>query len=114
MANTGLRFWTVEHPFGMLIGVALAHIGRGRIRKTRDAVRKHRTALIFFTLALIVIVISIPWPGRPIIGRPLFRLKGISRSAGGFARQVPRTPRQEQAASVQEVSRATFMAPLLN
>ena len=74
MANIGLRFWTVEHPFGMLIGVALAHVGRARIRKTPDAVRKHRTALIFFTLALIVIVISIPWPGRPIVGRPLFRI----------------------------------------
>jgi hypothetical protein len=74
MANTGLRFWAVEHPFGMLVGIALAHIGRSRIRKTADAVRRHRTALIFFTLALIVIVISIPWPGRAIVGRPMFRM----------------------------------------
>jgi len=74
MANTGLRFWTVEHPFGMLVGIALAHIGRSRIRKTTDAVRRHRTALIFFTLALIGIVISIPWPGRAIVGRPMFRM----------------------------------------
>ena len=74
MANTGLRFWTVEHPFGMVVAITVAHIGRGRIRKTSDAVRRHRTALIFFTIALILIVISIPWPGRAIIGRPLFRL----------------------------------------
>ena len=74
MANTGLRFWTVEHPVGMIAAIAVAHIGRGRIRKTSDAVRRHRTALIFFTIALILIVISIPWPGRPIIGRPLFRM----------------------------------------
>jgi hypothetical protein len=74
MANSGLRFWTVEHPFGMIVGIALAHIGRSRIRKTTDAVRRHRTALIFFTLALIVIVISIPWPGRAVIGRPFFRM----------------------------------------
>ena len=74
MANTGLRFWTVEHPFGMIVAIAVAHIGRSRIRKTTDAVRRHRTALIFFTIALIVIVITIPWPGRAIIGRPMFRM----------------------------------------
>jgi hypothetical protein len=74
MANTGLRFWTVEHPFGMFLALAVAHIGRGRIRKASDATRRHRTALVFFTIALILIVISIPWPGRAIIGRPLFRM----------------------------------------
>jgi hypothetical protein len=76
MANTGLRFWTVEHPFGMIVAIALAHIGRARIRKATDAVRRHRIALIFFALALIAIVITVPWPGRAIIGRPLFRFGG--------------------------------------
>ena len=74
MKNDGLRFWTVEHLIGMVIGITLAHIGRGRISKTTDAARRHRTALVFFTLALIVILLSIPWPGRPIVGRPLFRM----------------------------------------
>ena len=74
MGNAGLRFWTVEHPFGMLIGLILAHIGRARVRKISDAARRHRTVLIFFTLALIVILVSIPWPGRPIVGRPLLRM----------------------------------------
>jgi len=74
MANTGLRFWTVEHPFGMFLAIAVAHIGRVRIRKATDAVRRHRTALVFFTIALILIVISVPWPGRAITGRPLFRM----------------------------------------
>jgi hypothetical protein len=74
MGNTGLRFWTVEHPFGMIVAIALAHIGRARIRKTSDAVRRHRTALIFVALALLVMLITIPWPGRAIIGRPLLRL----------------------------------------
>ncbi len=72
MSDAGLRFWTVEHPFGMIVGVVLAHIGRARTRRTTDAVKRHRAALIFFTLALVVILLSIPWPGREI-GRPLFR-----------------------------------------
>jgi hypothetical protein len=72
MANSALRFWAVEHVTGMVIGIALAHIGRTRIHKTGDDRRRHRLAALFFTLALIVILASIPWPGTPY-ARPLFR-----------------------------------------
>jgi len=71
MRNSLLRFWAVEHTFGMAIGVALAHIGRVRTRKVAPA-RRHRTAAIFYGLALLAILISIPWPGTPA-GRVLFR-----------------------------------------
>ena len=71
MANSMLRFWAVEHLFGMLIAVALVHIGRARIRKA-DTARRRRLALIFYGLALVVILASIPWPGTPA-ARPLFR-----------------------------------------
>lgn len=71
MKNSGERYWAVEHGFGMLIGLALAHIGRVRARKA-DSLRRHRVAAIFFGLALIAILASIPWPGMPN-GRPLLR-----------------------------------------
>jgi hypothetical protein len=70
MKDPILRFWAVEHAFGMLIGVTLAHIGRARARKT-DSLRRHRVAAIFFGLALFVILASIPWPGS-LHGRQLF------------------------------------------
>ena len=60
-----LRFWIVEHPFGMLAAVALTHIGRGRIRRLTDATRKRRQLRVFFILALVLILASIPWPGLP-------------------------------------------------
>ncbi|HJR59247.1 MAG TPA: hypothetical protein VJ813_07615 [Vicinamibacterales bacterium] len=66
-----LRFFAVEHVFGVLIGTALAHVGRARVRKARDD-RKARVAAIFYGLALLAILASIPWPGLPA-GRPLFR-----------------------------------------
>jgi hypothetical protein len=69
--KTALRYWAVEHPFGMLIGVALAHVGRVRVRKA-DMSRRHRVAAIFFGLALLVILGSIPWPGMAN-GRPWLR-----------------------------------------
>ena len=72
MANRSLRFWAVEHIGGMVIAIALAHIGRVRARKTADDVRRHRLVMIFFGIALVIIVASIPWPGMPV-SRPLFQ-----------------------------------------
>jgi hypothetical protein len=72
MGSSMLRFWAVEHVFGMVVAVALAHVGRVRVRKTTDPVRRHKLAAIFFGLALVAIVATIPWPGTPAV-RPLFR-----------------------------------------
>jgi len=71
MKSSGLRFWAVEHIFGMVMALALAHVGRVRIRKAQ-ASRRHRLALIFFGLAILVMLATIPWPGTPY-GRPLLR-----------------------------------------
>jgi hypothetical protein len=70
MRTPELRFWAVEHTFGAVVGIVLAHVGRVRVRKTSDAVRRHRLTAIFFALALIAIVAAIPWPGTPN-ARPL-------------------------------------------
>jgi hypothetical protein len=72
MGNDAMRYWLVEHPVGMVVAIALAHVGRARIRKTADPRRKHRLALIFFGLALVAAAASVPWPGMAT-GRPLFR-----------------------------------------
>jgi hypothetical protein len=72
MRDGDLRFWLVEHLVGMLIALALAHVGRVRIRRAADDGSKHRQALIFMGIALAVILLSIPWPGMPS-GRPLLR-----------------------------------------
>jgi hypothetical protein len=71
MKNSVQRFWAVEHFVGMLVAIGLVHIGRARARKT-DSLRRHKVAAIFFGLALVVILASIPWPGTPY-GRPLLR-----------------------------------------
>ena len=73
MGNDAMRYWLVEHPFGVIVAVVLSHIGRVRIRKAADAARKHRLAVIFFGLALLALAVSLPWPGTAT-GRPLWRL----------------------------------------
>ena len=67
-----IRFFVADHPMGMVIAIALAHVGRVRIRKAGDSESRHKRALVFFGLALVMILLSIPWPflSAP---RPLFR-----------------------------------------
>lgn len=72
MRDPILRFYTVEHITGTVIALALAHIGRARVRKAADAAVRHRTVLIFVGLAMVALLLSIPWPGTPG-GRVLFR-----------------------------------------
>jgi hypothetical protein len=72
MRDGDLRFWLVEHLFGMVIAVTLAHVGRVKLRKATDDGTRYRTAVTFMGIALAVILLSIPWPGMPS-ARPLFR-----------------------------------------
>ena len=72
MRDSVARFWAVEHAFGMLAALALAHIGRSRIHKTGNDGKRHKLAAIFFTLALLLVLASIPWPNMPY-GRALLR-----------------------------------------
>jgi hypothetical protein len=73
MKVSALRFFTVEHPFGMVLAVGLATAGSARVRRSADDATKHRRALIFFGLAFLVLMASIPWPFYPA-GRSLLFL----------------------------------------
>jgi hypothetical protein len=71
MKDSVMRFWAVEHPLMMLIGAILVTIGYGQ-RKTKHTTRvQRRRTLIYYVLALIVILMAVPWPFREVIGRPL-------------------------------------------
>ncbi len=69
MSNDVVRFWVVEHPFGMIVALALAHIGRATSRRAQSPPRQRRAAT-YFTLAVLVVVITTPWPFMPY-GRSL-------------------------------------------
>lgn len=71
MRNPTMRFWTVEHNTGMLIAIVLITIGRGAGKKAIPDASKHKRAFWLFFFALILILASIPWPGREGIERPL-------------------------------------------
>jgi hypothetical protein len=72
MRDSVLRFWAVEHIFGMAVAMTLAHIARAKIRRLNDSTTRHKKAAIYYGLALLVILLTIPWPFMPA-ARPLFR-----------------------------------------
>lgn len=72
MADSARRFYLVEHVFGMLLGVVVAHVGLARAKRV-SAETRPRAVWITMALWLVITLASIPWPGLPY-GRPLFRL----------------------------------------
>lgn len=65
------RFFAVEHAMMMIIAWLLVHVGRSMVKRAGTDAQKHRRTLIYFGLALILILAMIPWP---------FRQPGIARS----------------------------------
>ncbi|MBU3715184.1 MAG: hypothetical protein FGM46_09615 [Ferruginibacter sp.] len=71
MKNRYDRFFLIEHGLIMIIAWILVHIGRVAVKKAAPE-KKHKKMLIYFGIALLLILISIPWPFRAEIGKSLF------------------------------------------
>ena len=61
MAEAGSRFFALEHPFYMVVAVIVVHVGVALSREAIDSVAKHRRAALWFTLAVLLILIGMPW-----------------------------------------------------
>ncbi|MBM3400928.1 MAG: cytochrome B [Bacteroidetes bacterium] len=68
MKDTQTRYWTVEHLVMMLFAIVLITIGHSRSKKASDAFNKHRSIVLYYGLAVLVIVVAIYQSGRPILG----------------------------------------------
>jgi len=70
MKDPVYRFYGIEHLTGMLIAIVLITIGRGVSKKSIPDQAKHKKTFWFFLIALLIILVSIPWPFRAGIARP--------------------------------------------
>jgi cytochrome bd-type quinol oxidase subunit 2 len=73
MQDTYSRFFAVEHGFMMILALILVHIGRSSVKKAISDASKHRRMLIFFGLAILLIIAATPWPFKEMVGRPWLR-----------------------------------------
>ncbi|MGC4102651.1 hypothetical protein [Ferruginibacter sp.] len=68
-----LRFFAMEHSLMMIIAWLLVHVGRSMVKRTDIDAKKHQRSLIYFGIALLIILAMIPWPFRQEVARPWFR-----------------------------------------
>jgi hypothetical protein len=71
-ARTEARFFKMEHISVMLLAAVLAQVGRSLSKKASPDTQKHRKAFIYFSVALLLVLLMIPW-GIWNPARPLFR-----------------------------------------
>jgi len=66
MSDKVARFFAVEHIAGMLIATVLVHIGYAATKAQVSDKKKFSKAFTLFLAALLIILISIPWPFREL------------------------------------------------
>ncbi len=74
MTDSMLRYWGVEHIGMLFAAVVLIHMGQTMAKRAAAAL-KHKWAAIFLGLALLAMLVAIPWPFLAVgSGRPWIRL----------------------------------------
>lgn len=66
-------FFGLIHIFLMLVSIVLITIGSAKAKRKPIDNEKFKLMLIWFSLALFIIFIAIPWPFSPLAHRPYFR-----------------------------------------
>ena len=72
MKDKFYRFFWVEHPAMMILSVIMITLGYRVGKKNLPDQVKYARALWLFIVALLFILVAIPWPFREVIGRPWF------------------------------------------
>ncbi len=67
MKDTFYRFYWVEHPLAMIVAIVLITLAKGKAKTLN-----YKAAGWLLLVALILIMTSIPWPFRELVGRHLF------------------------------------------
>lgn len=71
MKDPYLRFFQMEHPVSMILATVLVTLGYGMAKKNVDDIIKYKKAFRYFLLALVLILVAVPWPFRELVARPL-------------------------------------------
>jgi hypothetical protein len=66
-------FFGMIHPLLMICAIVVVTIGSALAKRRGTDHSKFKTMLFWFSAALIIIIISIPWPFSPLASRPFFR-----------------------------------------
>ena len=65
-SRMSVLYFALEHTLTMLIAVVLVHIGTATTKRIKDSTGKHKRTAIFFSAAVLLILVAIPWTQRPL------------------------------------------------
>lgn len=68
-----LSFFALVHSSMMITAVLIVTIGAAVAKRQETDHQKFKTMYQWFSLALLIILIAIPWPFSPFASRPYFR-----------------------------------------
>jgi hypothetical protein len=71
-STPNIRFFTVEHSLMMTLAMVLITIGYSKSKKATNDKQRFKRLAIFYTISLILILASIPWPFREALGGKWF------------------------------------------
>ncbi|MEM9674230.1 MAG: hypothetical protein AAF992_16680 [Bacteroidota bacterium] len=67
-------FFGLYHFGFMLLSIIILTIGSAKAKREKSDKAKFRTMLVWFSVALLVILVAIPWPFSPWANRPYIRI----------------------------------------
>ena len=71
--GSGAGFFRWQHVAAMSVAVVVLTIGSALAKRQSSDPAKFRTMALWFTAALLLIFLAIPWPFSPLASRPYFR-----------------------------------------
>lgn len=73
VSNTEVLFFGLIHMALMLVAIVIITISSALAKRKETDREKFKTMLWWFSIALCIIIIAIPWPFSPLASRPYLR-----------------------------------------
>jgi hypothetical protein len=72
-ADNDYSFFGMIHSTLMLLAIVIITIGSAMAKRKETHKEKFRTMMVYYSIALFIIFIAIPWPFSPFANRPYIR-----------------------------------------
>jgi hypothetical protein len=73
MQHADASFFGLVHISLMFISIVILTIGSAMAKRKPTNQQKYKTMFMWFGLALLIILVAVPWPFSPLAQRPYFR-----------------------------------------
>ncbi len=74
LAFADITFFGLFHSAIMFVSVIIIQIGVSKAKREEESTRRNKIILVWYSVALLLILIAIPWPTISFVNRPLFRM----------------------------------------